>query len=205
MLCAVKTMRARSRTVAGSDAMASPHVARVGIDEAVVFVPVIDVRDLDVAHSASDRFRARVEDVLPVLRAARIRTLGRADEPDGPLHSGVGHLRERIGQQRMPVAHANENRKLEPGRGQSCAEAIRLPHRNFGERRHASEMLVVTDNFLDPLLRYAATTQHIREERTDVGQTLRTAERNHKDGIKWSSGAHGDLTMVGHARCVTLD
>ena len=75
---------------------------------------------------------ARVTHVLAVLRAARIRPMGGADEPDGAPHAGLGHLADGVADQRMPVAHAEVHRHIDATRDQTRTQSLDL---TLGDRR----------------------------------------------------------------------
>jgi len=166
------------------------HMAGVRVDEPFVIVPVFDIGDLHVRLAGPDRLGSRVEDVLLVLRTARIRPLRRADEADGALHAGVGHLLERVGQQRMPVAHPDEHRQVEACRREPRPQTLGLLHRDFGQGRHAPEVLVVADDLFDALGWNAASPEDVGEKRPDVGWPKRATEGNHKDGVERAACAH---------------
>jgi len=63
-------------------------------------------------------------------------------------------------------------------------EPARLDAGDFGNRRDAAKQLVVVGDLLDALGTHASAAQHIGEERTNVGEALRTAERHDQDGIE---------------------
>ena len=81
-------------------------VTGVGLDETLVGMPVGHVCDVDVGQAGADDLGARVDYVLPVLRAARIRAVRRADETDRAPDAIVRHRPQRVGrsgcQLRMP-------------------------------------------------------------------------------------------------------
>ena len=82
--------------------------------------------------------------VLAVLLAARVGMLRGDDEPDRTPHAGLVHVAQRVGQQRMPVAHADVDRQRVPRAGQTTARTIGLAPGDRRDRRHAAEELVVT-------------------------------------------------------------
>ena len=93
-------------------------------------------------------------------------------------------LGERVGQERMPVAHADVDWQRLSGGGEARLRALGLRHGQLGDRRDAAERLVVMRDLLDAAGRDAAAAQDVLEEGTDVGRRLRTAEGNHQHGIE---------------------
>src|SRR5688572_15417770 len=110
--------------------------------------------------------------------------LRRGDEPDRAAHARGAHLPQRIGQEGMPVPHADENRQRITGGCEPCRKTVRLPPRQLGNWRYAVEELVVMCHVFDAFRRHATAAQHVCQKRTDVLQTLRPAERDDENGIK---------------------
>ena len=125
MLCAVHTSRADERRCSGSLRERFPHVRRVGRNEQGMIEPAPDERHLDIVAIAS-QLGACGGDVLAILLAARIGVLRRSDETDGATQAGGAQLTQRVGQQRMPVAHADVDRKRMTRRCQATLQT-RLP------------------------------------------------------------------------------
>ena len=92
--------------------------------------------------------------VFTILLTARIARLGGHDEPNRAAHAGARHLLHRVGEKRMPVAHADEHRERVPRRREAQLQTRGLPLRERGDRRHAAEQLVVVCDFLDPCGRH---------------------------------------------------
>ena len=175
MLCAVNTIRASARTLAGSRFMASLNVRRVGGDELRVVEPALDKRDVDVAAVIAQRLLGR-RDVLAILLAARIGVMGRSDETDGAANAIRMHPLQRVRQIRVPVAHANVDRQRVTHGNQARAKAVRLPLRQLGQWGNAVEELVVMRDLFDPLRRDASSAQDVCEKRADIVAALRTTE-----------------------------
>jgi hypothetical protein len=94
------------------------------------------------------------------------------------------HRAKRIGQQRMPVAHADIDRKWMAGRGKTRSKTGRLPLGDRGDRRHATEEFVVVRHFLHALGAHATPAQHVGQKRADVVGSLRSAEGNDQNRIE---------------------
>ena len=110
--------------------------------------------------------------------------LGRRDEADRSAHTGCPHLAERVGEEWMPVAHADEHRQW-PSRGrQSRREAVGLLAGQLGNRRDTAEELVVMCNFLDALRRHAPPAQDVGQEWADVVEPLGATEGDYEDGVE---------------------
>ena len=109
------------------------HVRGVGGDPQGMIEPASGERDLDVAAFAS-QLRPGSGDVLAILLAARIGVLRRGDEPDRAPRALVMHLAERVGQQRMPVAHPDVYRHWVPDSREPVLETLRLTPRHLGDR-----------------------------------------------------------------------
>ena len=152
------------------------HVPGVRLDEAIVRMPVANIRDRDVRGTTAHDLGARVEDILPVLRATRVRAMRGADESNRAPHAILRHLPQHVRQQRMPVAHAEVDRHVHAGGYQPRAKPLYLALRDRRERRHSTESLVVFRHLLNPLRGHAAPAQDVREERPYVGGSFRTTE-----------------------------
>src|SRR3954447_15829234 len=146
--------------------------------------PAADVGDVEVAAVASSELGPRRQYVFAVLLAAGIRMLSRGDEPDRvPRAVGV-HLVQRVGEERVPVAHADVDAQRTAGRCKALAQASRLELREPRDWRYATEQLVMTRDFFDSFGRYPAPAQHIGQERPHVLRPLRAAKRDQQDGVE---------------------
>ena len=94
------------------------------------------------------------------------------------------HLMQRVGQERMPVAHPDVHRQWMAGCRQALGQARGLAPGERGDRRHSAEELVVTGHFLDPLRQHSTAAKHVRQKRTDVVRALWPTERNEQNGIE---------------------
>ena len=61
-------------------------------------------------------------------------------------------------------------------RRQPVAQPVSLPLREFRDRRHATEELVVVRDFLDAIRSDTPAVQHALEKWADVGGTVRAAK-----------------------------
>ena len=125
-----------------------------------------------------------VEDVLPVLAAPRIRRVGGREERERALDSVTGHLAERVGQERVPVAVAEVDRQVDAVRveldSQGCDQRPVLGV----DRADAAEELVVMRDLLEPLARDVAPARDVFEEGDHVVHPLRPAERDDEDRVE---------------------
>ena len=149
---------------------------RVGPQKSCMIMPAADVRDVDVSAATLDHLQPRIEDVLSVLSAARVRLMGRHDEADRPPDAFVGHLRQRVGYERMPVAHTDVDGQPRAALPQAFTQPVRLATRERGDGGDATKELVVTNHFLDPCRWHLATTQHVVEEGSDLLRPLWATE-----------------------------
>ena len=117
--------------------------------------------------------------------------LCRRDEADRTADAGRAHLAQRVGQEWMPVAHADEHRQRASRCGQSRREAISLRAGQVGDWRDAAEELVVMGNFFDALWRHASAAQDISQEWADVVEPLGAAEGDEEDGVEHREGKAG--------------
>ena len=85
-------------------------VRGVGLHEQRVIEPAAHIRDVDVRAIRAQLGTCR-GDGLAVLLAARVRMLGGGNESDRAAHAGGAHLATCVGQERMPVAHADVHRQ----------------------------------------------------------------------------------------------
>ena len=161
-----------------------PHALSVGVDKERVVVPIGYVSDLDIRQSGTRQRGARLLDVFAVLRAARIAAVRGGDEAHRPADAGSRHLRERIGEVRMPVAHPDEDGKGCSGRDQAMGKALGLSGGQLREGRAAAHDVVVVRHFLDASRGDPPPAQHVLEKRTNVRLSLRTAEGDHQHGIE---------------------
>ena len=154
------------------------------LDEHRVVVPVADIGDVDVWQPLLAQRRASVAHVLLVLKAARIAAMSGGDQADGAADSRARHLGQRVGEERMPVAHPDVDRQRRPALPQPLPQPFGLRLRQAGEWRHAAEQLVVMCDFFDALGRNASPAQDVREERSDVSWTLGAAERDQQHCVE---------------------
>ena len=108
----------------------------------------------------------------------------RGNHADQPPHAAAASSRQRVFDERPPVAHADVDRQREAARGQPLAQPARLPLGDRRDRRDAAEELVVVRDRLDPLRRNAARPQHVLQERPDVVGALRPAEGDEEHGVE---------------------
>src|SRR5690349_18033293 len=100
--------------------------------------PAPGVRDADILSIPSQLIASR-HHVLAILLAARIRVLRCSDEPDRMAMTGGVHFAKCVGEQRMPVTHANEDRQRMAHRRESLLEPARLTTGDVGDWRDAAE------------------------------------------------------------------
>ena len=110
--------------------------------------------------------------------------LGGSNEPHNATHVRRPHFSKGVGKEWMPVAHSDEDRQWTSGRREARREAIGLPPRDLGDRRHAAKQLVVMRHLLDPLRGNAAPTKHVGQEWADVVRALRPAEGDDQNGVE---------------------
>jgi len=87
-------------------------------------------------------------------------------------------------EERVPVAHADIDGQALTRLRESLRETACLTARQFGDRRHAVEQVVVAGHFLEPGRRHSPTPQHVGEKRSDIVGPVGAAERDHQDGIE---------------------
>ena len=146
-----------------------------------MIMPAADVGDVDVSAATLDHLQPRIEDVLSVLPAARVRLMDRHDEADRPPDAFVGHLRQRVSYERMPVAHADPDREIGLTLGQSGPETVRLATGNRGDGGDAAVLFVVVRHGVNPCRRNAPAAQHVSKEGPDFVESLRSAEADQED------------------------
>ena len=154
------------------------------LDEHRVVVPVADIGHVHVWQPLLAKRRASVAHVLLVLKAARIAAMSGGDEADGAADARARHLGQRVGEERMPVAHPDVDRQRRAAFPEPLAAALRPAPPSAGEWRHAPEQLVVMCDFFDALGRNATPAQDVREERSDVSWSLGAAERDQQHGVE---------------------
>jgi len=125
----------------------------------------------------------RVFDVFQVLPAARIGAEGRSDQRQRPPHAVGGHLPQRVGEERVPVAVAPIDRpvravgvELGENRGQQGPVLL-------VDRTDPAEQKVVLGDLLDPLGSGLAPAQHVLQKGNHVVGPLRPAKRDKNKGI----------------------
>ena len=106
------------------------------------------------------------------------------DEPDGTTQSGRMHLTQRVGKQRVPVAHPNKNGKRIASRGKADAQTFRLLPGNGRDRRHTAKELVMVGYLLDAFGTDTSAAQDVREERANIVEPLWPTERDDENGIE---------------------
>ena len=200
MLCAVNTRRADWRSGDGRLVDRGTDVARVGGDEALVGVPVADIRDGHILKSRAGNLRPGVDDVLAVLCAARVRTVRRADEADRPSHAILRHRSQHVRQQRMPVPHPEVHRDVDALCVESRLQPVDLPARDRGQWRHAAEELVVFGDGLYSFRRDATASEHVGQKWPDIGGAFWSAEGDHEDGVEWPACHPTTLQTAGESR-----
>ena len=134
MLCAVNTRRAADLERRRKPVQRGTRVPGVGLDEPRVIVPVAHVRHRHIAQPGFHSRTPRTDDVLPVLRAARIASVRRTHEADRAPDAVLRHRLERVGQERMPVPHAEVDRHVQPAGGQVCFQSFNLAAGDGGKR-----------------------------------------------------------------------
>ena len=102
--------------------------------------------------------------------------LRRGNESDDATHTGDAHLAKRIRQERVPVPHADIDRQRMSRDRETSGEPGSLALRDVRDGRDAFEQLVMMRDLFDALRWDAATAQHVGKERTNVVDSLRTAE-----------------------------
>ena len=107
-----------------------------------------------------------------------------SDQADGAADARARHLGQRVGEERMPVAHPDVNRQLRAAVAQPLAQSLGLRRRQSCEWRDATEQIVVMGDFFDTLRRNAAAAQDVGEERFDVSWSLGAAERDQQHGVE---------------------
>src|SRR5688572_25478152 len=162
----------------------APDVLRVRADEAGMRKPVGHERHLHVGKTALENLRARSLHVLAVLRAARVAAMRGGDEPDRTANPGARHLRERVGQIRVPVAHADVHGQGSAGLLEAGSKSVSLHGGDSRERRQAAEHLVMMGHLVHALRRDAPPAQHVGDERPHVVRALRPSEGHHENGVE---------------------
>jgi hypothetical protein len=76
----------------------------------------------------------------------------------------------------MPIPHTHVDRQVWAVPLESRAKPVGLPERELGDRRDAAKSLVVMGDLLDSGGGYAAATEYVGQERTNVVWPLGSAE-----------------------------
>src|SRR5262245_8944619 len=92
------------------------------VDETRMQMPVGDVGDRDIWSSGLSECRSRVDDVLSILRAARIRAMRRTNETHGAADAVVRHRAQCVGEKRMPIAHPEIDRDVKAASSEMLTE-----------------------------------------------------------------------------------
>jgi hypothetical protein len=153
------------------------NVCGVRRDPRRMIEPAAGVRDGHILPVTPQLVASR-HHVLAILLATRIRMLRGGDEADSVAVSRCVHLAKRVGQQRMPVAHAHVYGQRVSQRRQPILQTASLPSGHVSDRRHTAEQLVVMRDFLDAFRADAPAAKHVGEEGTNVGEPLWTPERH---------------------------
>ena len=182
------------------------HVARIGFDEERMVEPAGNVGDVDVATRLSAERRAGSRHVLAVLLAAGVAVVRRRDESDRTPCTCAPHLLERVVEQRVPVAHPDEDRQRPAGGLEALLKAFGLAFRELGDGRHSAEHLVVMRDLFDPFRTDAPAAQHALQKRAYVGKTIGSTKRDNEYGIEQGNGREPRTCPLGHScpgeRCV---
>ncbi len=152
--------------------------------------PALDKGHIDMAACLA-KLLLGGGDVLAILLAARIGVVRRGDESNRVPNAVRVHLLERVGQQWMPVAHADVDRQRAPRGNEARAKSVGLPARQLGDRRDAIEQLVMMRDLFNAFGTDAAAAEHVGEEWTDVVASLRAAEGDQQDGVEHAALSYG--------------
>src|SRR5437867_3563877 len=129
--------------------------------------------------------------------------LCRRDEADRAPHAVVAHLAQRVGEQRMPVAHPHIDRQRMALVRKTRAQPFGLTPGQLRDRRNAAEVLVVAGHFLHAMRRHPSPAEYVGEKGPDVVEALRAAERHDEDRVEHlhsgyrSTGGCGSLPTPG--------
>ncbi len=135
---------------------------------------------------------ARSGNILEILPATRIRTVGGGDKGERVFHTIVTHFAQCIAKQRMPIAIAEIDRQTWSISCQFLLECRDEFSILFVDRTDAAKQLVMLRNAKHSLSWHVTALQHIFQKRDDVAHSFRAAERNYQDGIIWRGGGiHG--------------
>ena len=156
---------------------------RVGRNEQGMVEPAPHERHLHIVAIPSE-LGACGGDVLAILLTARVGVLRRSDETDGVTQACGAEVTKRVWQERMPVAHADVDRKRMTRGCEATLQSVRLPSGDVRDRRHAAEELVVASHFIDALGADASAAENVRQERADVVGPLGPAERDDENGVE---------------------
>src|SRR5829696_8076011 len=132
---------------------------------------------LDLRRSWAN-FGLSIGNVLTVLPATRVRAVCRSHKRECVLNTIRGHLFERIGEQRVPVAITPVDRELWSMSLQllfQCRNQISIL---WIDRTDAAEQLVMMCNLEHAFTRDVATSQHVLEEGNDIVHPFGPAERD---------------------------
>ena len=161
-----------------------PHPVRGRLDEPgmVEVVPQL----VQLRRPVPDRCPGPGQVVL-VLPAPRVRRVGARHEHQRAPHPVAPHGRDRVLDQRVPVAVAPVDRQVElgPDRRQQ-RPVLRV------DRRHPAEVGVVLGHLEQPLPRHAPPADDVLQERQHVVLALRTAEGQQQQCVVL--GAHAVMS-----------
>src|SRR4030095_2399839 len=87
----------------------------------------------------------------------------------------------------MPVPHTHVNGQREPGCREPELEAAGLTHRQFCNRRDATEELVMSRDLVDASRRDPPSSQDVLEKRPYLVEASRPAERDDQHGVERGS------------------
>jgi hypothetical protein len=172
--------------VCGKSIARLQDVLRIRANEQRMIEPAPDIGHVDV-DAVAPHLRACVRNVLTILLTARVAVMRRGDESDRATGTVGVHLPQRVGKERMPVAHPDVDRQRLAGCSKTRAQPVRLSHCDRGQRRHTVEQFVMVRDLLDALGRHPAAAQHVREKRTNVIAPLRATKRNDQNRIEHGS------------------
>ena len=133
---------------------------------------------------------------VPSVRMSRraALTVRRQNKPDGAAHPRVGHLPQRVGQERMPVAHPHIDRQRRARVLEALPQPGSLEEGALGDWRNAAKERVMLSNFLDASRWNTSAAQHVGKERADVIRALRPAKADQQHSVErgpgWSRDRH---------------
>ncbi len=172
----------RSRPSLGRDpGKRVPDARDVRLDEAGVVVERAQLEDLRCVRPDGG---LRVVEVLAVLPAARVRAERRGEERERAPDARVAQLADRVPEERVPVAVAEEDRQVDPVcRELGLERGDQLAVLGV-ERADPVEQLVVVRDLLEPFPRDVPSARDVLEERQHVVHPFRPAERHDEQCVE---------------------